>query len=138
VITLEHGATLNGDLTAYNILNVGMDVGIQGALTVEGAMNLEIGDPAMMLAITGSFFLNGPLNLFLSPSYGFTPNQSIQILDLNGSPFDFTGKTVNFPSDSATFDYATGTLLVTIPEPSTPVLAAITVILAATHRRRRQ
>jgi hypothetical protein len=136
-ITLLSGATLTGNLTAYDTLNVGTDVGIEGDLAVEGLMNLEIGNQATMMTINGNFSLNGPLNLFLSSSFSFTPNQSIQILDLNGSAYDFTGKTVNYPTDVSTFDFANGTLLITVPEPSTPVLAAIAIILGVSRRRRK-
>jgi hypothetical protein len=136
-ITLQSGATLTGNLTAYDTLNVGTDVGIEGDLAVEGLMNLEIGNQATMLTINGNFSLNGPLNLFLSSSFAFAPNQSIQILGLNGSPYDFTGKTVNYPTDVSTFDFANGTLLITVPEPSTSMLAAMAIILGVTRRRRR-
>lgn len=135
-ITLENGAAVTGNITAFNTLNVGPSVGIVGDLTVEGLMNLEIGDLASAMSITGNFTLNGPLNLFFSPDFVFAPNTTFQILNLNGGSFDFTGKTVNFPSDIGTFDFASGTFLVTVPEPSLPMLALVAMGVGLARRRR--
>jgi hypothetical protein len=135
-ITLQNDAALAGNLTVFHTLNVGSNVGIVGDLTVEGMMNLQIDDLSAGLAITGNFTLNGVLNLFFAPDFVFIPDQTIQILDLNGGPYDFTGKNVNFPGEAGTFDFTTGAFVVTIPEPSISMLSLMAVGLGLGRRRR--
>lgn len=133
-VTLESGANLIGDLTAFNILNVASQVGITGDLIAEGVMNFEIhnGDPG--LAISGALQLSGPLNLFFSPDFVYS-NQTIQLISVNGGPVDLKAVTVNFTSDMATFDSATGILTV-IPEPGISLLVVFGSAIGILRRRR--
>jgi hypothetical protein len=135
-ITLEDAAFLIGNLTAYDILNIGSDVGVQGDLIAQGPVNFTISGIGTALTVSGLFQSSGPFNILFAPDFNFVGNTQVQLITAAGAPFDFTGVTVNFPPEVGTFDSLTGVLTIAIPEPSSLLLCALAAIAGLGRRRR--